>query len=254
MGFDLAHVGAALITSFLGSLVEFVEALTVVLAIGSVRGWRGAIAGSTAALAVLLVLVAAFGSALTRVPLESIQFAVAALLLLFGVRWLCKAILRAAGIIPLHDETAAYAREAEAMRRLGRSTQRWDRAAFAASFQITMLEGAEAVFIVVAVGAGGSGLLLPASVGALGALLAVVGLGFALHRPIANVPENTMKFAVGVLLSALGAFWVGEGMELQWPGADWSILGLVLGFLITGLGTVLLVRRRAGMSRLVATR
>ena len=120
MDFNLGHAGASIITAFLASLVEFVEALTVVLAVGSVRGWRGAITGSLAALAVLLVLVVALGSALLRIPLDAIQLAVGILLLLFGMRWLRKAILRAAGIIPLHDETAAYAKEAEAMRRLGR--------------------------------------------------------------------------------------------------------------------------------------
>jgi Ca2+/H+ antiporter, TMEM165/GDT1 family len=125
MDFNLAHAGASIITAFLASLVEFVEALTVVLAVGSVRGWRGAITGSLAALVVLLVLVAVLGSALTRIPLDAIQLTVGTLLLLFGMRWLRKAILRAAGILPLHDETAAYAKEAEAMRRLA---QAWRRA------------------------------------------------------------------------------------------------------------------------------
>lgn len=245
MEFNLAHTGASIITAFLASLVEFVEALTVVLAVGSVRGWRSAITGSLTALAVLLVLVAALGSALTRIRLDAIQLAVGTLLLLFGMRWLRKAILRAAGVIPLHDETAAYAKEAEAMRRLGRPAQGWDRIAIAASFQITMLEGTEVVFIVVAIGAGGSGLLLPASVGAVAALLAVVALGLALHRPPVSVPENTLKFAVGVLLSAFGTFWVGEGIGLEWPGADWSILGLVFGFLVIGLAIVPLARGRA---------
>ena len=166
MEFNLAHTGASIITAFLASLVEFVEALTVVLAVGSVRGWRSAITGSLVALAVLLVLVAALGSALTRIRLDAIQLVVGTLLLLFGMRWLRKAILRAAGIIPLHDEIASYAKEAEAMRQLGRPAQGWDRVAIAASFQITMLEGTEVVFIVVAIGAGGSGLLLPASLGA----------------------------------------------------------------------------------------
>jgi uncharacterized membrane protein len=245
MEFNLAHAGASIITAFLASLVEFVEALTVVLAVGSVRGWRSAITGSVAAVAVLLVLVAALGGALTRIRLDVIQLGVGALLLLFGMRWLRKAILRAAGIIPLHDETAAYAKEAEAMRRLGRPAQGWDRAAIAASFQITMLEGTEVVFIVVAIGAGGNGLLLPASIGAVVALLTVVALGLVLHRPLASVPENTLKFAVGVLLSAFGTFWIGEGVGLEWPGADWSILGLVFGFLVIGLATVPLARGRA---------
>jgi uncharacterized membrane protein len=107
----------------------------------------------------------------------------------------------------------------------------WDRVAFGAAFQITMLEGTEVVFIVIAIGAGGVGLLVPASLGALAALLVVAVLGLVIHRPLARVPENTLKFVVGVLLSAFGSFWVGEGMGVEWPGADWSILGLIIGFL-----------------------
>jgi Ca2+/H+ antiporter, TMEM165/GDT1 family len=245
MGIEWAHAGASILAAFLASLVEFVEALTVVLAVGSVRGWRGAITGSIAALLVLLALVAVLGGALTRIPLEAAQLAVGALLLLFGLRWLRKAILRAACVIPLHDETAIFAKETDKMRLLGRTPQRWDRAAFATSFQITMLEGTEVVFIVVAISAGGAGLLVPASLGALAALLVVVALGIAVHRPLASIPENALKFAVGVLLSAFGSFWIGEGIGLHWPGADWSVLGLTLGFLVIALSTIRLARRRA---------
>jgi uncharacterized membrane protein len=239
-----AHAGPTILAAFLASLVEFVEALTVVLAVGSVRGWRGALSGTGVALLVLLVLIAVLGTALTRVPLDVIQLVVGALLLLFGMRWLRKAILRAAGVIPLHDETAAFAKETEAMRKLGGGGG-WDKVGFATAFQITMLEGTEVVFIVIAVGAGGSGLLLPASLGALAALLLVVILGIALHRPLATVPENTLKFTVGVLLSAFGCFWMGEGMGLEWPGADWSILGLSVGFLAFALLAVPMCRARA---------
>jgi Ca2+/H+ antiporter, TMEM165/GDT1 family len=238
------HAGPTILAAFLASLVEFVEALTVVLAVGSVRGWRGALSGTGVALLVLLVLIGVLGSALTRVPLDVIQLAVGTLLLLFGMRWLRKAILRAAGVIPLHDETAAFAKETETMRKLGGGGG-WDKVGFAAAFQITMLEGTEVVFIVIAVGAGGSGLLLPASLGALAALLLVVILGIALHRPLATVPENTLKFTVGVLLSAFGCFWMGEGMGLEWPGADWSILGLIIGFLALALLAVPMCRARA---------
>ena len=239
-----AHAGPTILAAFLASLVEFVEALTVVLAVGSVRGWRGALSGTGAALLVLLVLISVLGTALTCIPLDVIQLAVGALLLLFGMRWLRKAILRAAGVIPLHDEAAAFAKETEAMRKIGRGGG-WDKVGFATAFQITMLEGTEVVFIVIAVGAGGSGLLLPASLGALAALLLVVVLGIALHRPLTSVPENTLKFTVGVLLSAFGCFWVGEGMGLEWPGADWSILGLSVGFLALALFAVSLCRSRA---------
>ena len=165
-----AHSGPSFVASFLACLVECVEALTVVLAVGSVRSWSGALSGSVTAVAVLLALIAALGNTLTRIPLHTLQLVVGALLLLFGLRWLRKAILRSAGQIPLHDEQAAFAKNAAAMRKLG-GVRGWDRVAFAAAFQITMLEGTEVVFIVIAIGAGGAGLLVPASVGALAALL-----------------------------------------------------------------------------------
>ncbi len=235
------HVAPTVIASFLASSVEFVEALTVILAVGSVRGWRDAIAGTIAALALLLCIVAVLGGALTRIPLDAIQLVVGTLLLLFGMRWLRKAILRAAGIIPLHDEAAAYASQLQTMR--GQQAARgWDGVAFLATFQITMLEGTEVVFIVIAVGAGGAGLLLPASLGALAALLLVAILGLLLHRPLARVPENSLKFIVGVLLSAFGTFWAGEGLGVAWPGADWSIAALVAAFLVVALLTVPLCR------------
>lgn len=239
-----SHAGPSALAAFLASLVEFVEALTVILAVGSVRGWRGALSGAAVALAVLLAIIVVLGAALTRIPLDLIQLVVGALLLMFGLRWLRKAILRAAGVIPLHDETAAFAKETDAMRRLGGGGG-WDRVAFGAAFQITMLEGTEVVFIVIAIGAGGAGLLIPASLGALAALLVVVLLGLAIHRPLANVPENALKFVVGVLLSAFGSFWVGEGIGLDWPGTDWSILGLIAGFLIIAWAAIPLCRSQA---------
>ena len=239
---SLTHVGPTVLAAFLASTVEFVEALTVILAVGSVRGWRDTLAGAAAAVGVLLVLVAVLGPALAQIPLASMQLVVGALLLLFGMRWLRKAVLRSAGIIPLHDEAAAYAKQTRAMQAYGRAPGR-DRIAFAAAFQITMLEGAEVVFIVIAMAAGGPGLLLPASLGAAAALLVVALLGLALHRPLAMVPENGLKFTVGVLLSAFGTFWAGEGLGIAWPGDDWSILALIAAFLALALATVPLCRR-----------
>ena len=239
------HAGTSVLAAFLASLVEFVEALTVILAVGSVRGWRDAWRGAACALGVLLVLVAVLGAALQRIPLDVIQLVVGALLLLFGMRWLRKAMLRSAGVIALHDEAAAFAAQTAAMRRHGATGGGWDRVAFAACFQITMLEGTEVVFIVIAIGAGGSGLLVPASLGAVAALAAVVVLGLAIHRPLARVPENALKFAVGVLLSAFGTFWLGEGIGLAWPGADLSIPALVVGFLVVALIGVRACRARA---------
>jgi Ca2+/H+ antiporter, TMEM165/GDT1 family len=237
-----AHAGPTVAAAFLASLVEFVEALTVVLAVGTVRGWRGALVGSGGAIGVLLVIVLALGPALTRIPLDIVQLAVGALLLLFGMRWLRKAILRSAGVIPLHDEQAAFAKETASLRQMGGARRGWDMIAIATAFKITMLEGLEVVFIVIAVGAGGVGLLIPASAGAAAALVLVVALGAVVHKPLSTIPENTLKFAVGVLLSAFGAFWVGEGMGFGWPGADWSIVGLTLGFLFSALLSVPLCR------------
>jgi uncharacterized membrane protein len=238
-----AHATPSILAAFFASLVEFVEALTVILAVGSERGWRDALGGSGAALVLLMGLVATLGPALTHIPLTIAQFVVGIMLVLFGLRWLRKAILRAVGVIPLHDEGAVFAKETARLRSLG-GRSGMDRIAFATSFQITMLEGMEVIFIVVAIGAGGPGLLLPASVGALAALLAVMALGLTVHRPLANVPENTLKFAVGVLLSGFGTFWMGEGLGISWPGGDWALLTLCVGFLTTALLTQQLARSR----------
>src|SRR5580692_9066683 len=157
MGIGLGHheatrVGTTLIAAFLASLVECVEALTVVLAVGSVRGWRSALAGAAIALALLAAIVAAVGPALTRIPLHLVQLFVGAMILLFGMRWLRKAILRSAGLIPLHDEQTAFTKNATAMRSTDSHRAAWDKLAFAAAFNITMLEGTEVVFIVIALG------------------------------------------------------------------------------------------------------
>ena len=239
------RIGTTVVAAFLASLVEFVEALTVVLAVGSVRGWRSALAGAGAAVVVLAALVSVLGPQLERIPLNVVQFVVGTMVLLFGLRWLRKAILRAAGRIPLHDEEAAFAKNTAAMRTGARGVGAMDRVALAAAFNITMLEGTEVVFIVIALGAGGTGLLLPASVGAVAALLVVTGLGVALHRPLARVPENKLKFVVGVLLSGFGTFWVGEGAGLQWPGEDLAILALVAGYLAIALALVPVCRADA---------
>ncbi len=230
-----SHIAPTVVAAFLASMVEFVEALTVVLAVGATRGWRSALAGTAMALLVLALLVVVLGPALSAIPLRSVQLVVGVLLLLFGLRWLRKAILRSAGVIALHDETTAYAEEAEAMRAAPHAASAWDSIAILAAFKITMLEGIEVVFIVVALGAGGANLLLPAIVGASAALALVVALGLAVHRPLSSIPENTLKFIVGLLLSAFGTFWTGEGLGVEWPGADWSILGLIVGFALAAV-------------------
>lgn len=248
-GLNWTHVGPSVAAAFLASLVEFVEALTVVLAVGTVRGWRHALAGTALGLLVLIGLVAVLGPLLTRIPIGLLQLGVGTLLLLFGLRWLRKAVLRAAGVIALHDETAAYAKETARLNKGGGAVHGgWDRVAIATAFQIVLLEGVEVVFIVVAVGAAG-GLLVPAALGAGAALLVVLALGLLLHKPLALIPENLLKFAVGVLLSAFGTFWVGEGLGLSWPGEDWSVLVLIAAFLALATGlTPLAARLRAQAS------
>ncbi|HEY4407799.1 MAG TPA: hypothetical protein VGN55_24365 [Xanthobacteraceae bacterium] len=240
---EWAHIGPAMTAAFLASLVEAVEALTIVLAVATVRGWRPAGLGAIAGLAMLAIIVATLGPLLDQVPLHLLQLAIGVLLLLFGLRWLRKAILRAAGIIALHDEAAAFATETAQLRaQESRDEARLDWLAGLASFKAVLLEGLEVVFIVIAVSAG-RGLLIPASAGALAACLLVAGIGFAVHRPLARVPENALKFAVGVMLSAFGIFWTGEGLGVAWPGADLAIVAFAALFLLVGLGAVALARR-----------
>ena len=240
---SLAHTGPAIVSAFLASLVEAVEALTIVLAVGTVRGWRPALAGTLAGFAFLALLVLAFGPLIARVPIETVQLAVGVLLLLFGMRWLRKAILRAGGVIALHDETEAFAEES-AVLRAARPLSGWDAIAIVTAFKAVVLEGLEVVFIVLAIGAA-AGLLVPASLGALAACALVVIVGCAVHRPLARIPENTLKFAVGVLLSAFGAFWVGEGLGFHWPGDDLAIVGIAAFFLAAAAAAADRISRNA---------
>ena len=234
------HVAApAVSAAFLGSLVEAVEALTIVLAVATVRGWRPAGLGAVAGLATLAIIVIALGPLLGLVPIHALQLVIGVLLLLFGMRWLRKAILRAAGVIPLHDEAAAFAAGTAELRE---HRSRLDWLAGLASFKAVLLEGLEVVFIVIAVGAG-HGLLLPASAGALAACGLVAIAGLVLHRPLARVPENALKFTVGVMLSAFGVFWTGEGLGVAWPGADLAIVGFVALFLIVAALAVVALKR-----------
>jgi len=242
---DLAHGWTPFLAAFLASLVEFVEALTIVLAVGTVRGWRPALVGTAAGVLFLTVLVVCFGPALTHVPLTSLQLVVGVLLLLFGMRWLRKAILRSAGVIGLHDEDAIFKKQTRKLEAEGSATPRGlDGIAVATTFKAVVLEGLEVVFIVIATGAVGNR-LIPAVVGATAAGILVILLGIMIHRPLTRVPENTLKFAVGVLLSAFGAFWLGEGAGFSWPGEDLSIIGLAVGFLVIAMIGIALARRAA---------
>jgi uncharacterized membrane protein len=238
------HLAPSVVASFLGSLVEFVEALTIVLAVGIVRGWRSALTGAAAGVVLLAVLVILIGPLLGQIDIQILQLIIGVLLLLFGMRWLRKAILRAAGVVPLHDEAAAFAAETAQLRAAGPvATLTLDPIAVATTFKAVVLEGIEVVFIVIAVGAAG-GMLVPASLGAAAAGAVVVVLGLALHRPLARVPENALKFAVGVLISAFGIFWIGEGLGFSWPGHDLAIIGLAGVLLIASLATARNGRRQ----------
>ena len=228
-------VAPAVTAAFLTSLVEVVEAFTIVLAVATLRGWRPAAVGTAAGLAVLAGIVVLLGPLLDRVPIASLQLAIGILLLLFGMGWLRKASLRAAGVIALHDEDAIFTAEADQLSEQARQQQRnlgW--AAGITALKAVVLEGLEVVFIVIAVGAG-RGLLVPASLGALAACALVLAIGAVVHRPLSRVPENILKFGVGVMLSAFGVFWTGEGLGIAWPGQDLALLLFAALFLGAGL-------------------
>jgi uncharacterized membrane protein len=235
----------AITAAFLASLVEVVEAFTIVLAVATLRGWRPAVAGTFAGLALLAVLVLIFGPLLGQVPIHALQFVVGVMLLLFGMGWLRKAALRAAAVIALHDEDAIFAAEVAQLGEDGRRREvRLDWVAGVTAFKAVVLEGLEVVFIVIAVGAG-RGLLVPASLGALAACVLVLVIGAILHRPLARVPENALKFGVGVMLSAFGVFWTGEGLGIAWPGGDLALLVFAAIFLLAGVAASALARRPA---------
>jgi Ca2+/H+ antiporter, TMEM165/GDT1 family len=237
---------------FLASAVEFVEAFTIVLAMGVTRGWRSALWGAAAGAAVLALVTAVAGYALVEwLPESALQLAVGTLLLIFGLQWLRKAILRAAGVVPLHDEEQAFRSETEAARRAGTEQHLGlDWFAFVVSFKAVLLEGLEVVFIVLTFGVNADS--VPLAVGGAAAACALVVAGGALvHRPLARVPENTLKFAVGLMLSTFGTFWSVEGLgfvtesraSLEWPGGDAAILGLLAVWAAISCAAVLMLRR-----------
>ena len=234
---SLTTVLSTVTAAFLASLVEVVEAFTIVLAVGLTRSWPPAFIGSGLALVVLAALVVVLGPVLGLVPIHVLQFAVGVLLILFGMRWLRKAILRSIGVLALHDEEKAFAKETEALARHARE-RRANYLAGLAAFKAVLLEGTEVVFIVIAVGTT-RGLTLYASLGAFAAFVVVMAIGLAVHRPLSRVPENTLKYVVGLMLSTFGIFWTGEGMGAEWPGADLSLFGI---FIIFGAASLALTR------------
>jgi uncharacterized membrane protein len=243
------HAGPSITAAFVGSTVEVVEAMTIVLAVGTVRGWRSALLGAAAGLVSLAATVLLFGPAIAQIPIANLQVVIGALLLLFGMRWLRKAILRYSGSIALHDEAAAYARETQQMRgdapRKGRT---WDSIAVATVFKAVMLEGIEVVVIVIGVGAVG-GMLVPASIGALAACVLVTVAAAMLRRPLSRVPENALKFTVGILITAFGMFWFGEGIGVSWPYQDAAILGLAALLLLVSRLAVTYARRLSSLKQ-----
>jgi Ca2+/H+ antiporter, TMEM165/GDT1 family len=237
-----ATAAPAITSAFLASLVEVVEAFTIVLAVSTIRGYRPAILGSLAGLVLLGLMVVVLGPMLNRVPLNLLQIVIGVLLLLFGMRWLRTAILRAAGIIPLRDEQLKFDQATANLKDARAHESRLDWLAGITAFKAVVIEGLEVVFIVIAIGAG-PGLLLPASLGALAAFVLVLFAGIAVRRPLARVPENTLKFGVGLMLTAFGVFWTGEGLGVNWPGSDLAILGFVIVFLLIAVGLVAFARR-----------
>jgi len=241
--------GFLVLSSFLASGVEMVEALTIVLAAGLARGWRSSLAGLGVATLVLAVTVAVLGPALTVIPLQALRLVVGALLLVFGLQWLRKAILRASGYKALHDEDAIFARElADARGAASDERAGLDWYGFTLSFKGVLLEGLEVVFIVLTFGSAQASIPL-AAVGAAAALILVAGVGVAVRAPLARVPENAMKFAVGVMLTTFGIFWSVEGAGADWPGSDAALLG-VLGLVVGSSFLFVHLLRRERRARL----
>jgi uncharacterized membrane protein len=231
-------------SAFLASGVEMVEALTIVLAAGVTRGWRSALLGLGTAVVVLTAIVAVLGPALTLVPISALRLVVGALLLAFGLQWLRKAILRASGFRALHDEDAAYAQELETAREAAHDERAGvDWYGFTLSFKGVLLEGLEVAFIVVTFGSAQGNVRL-AALAAGAALVLVATVGVLVRAPLARVPENTLKFAVGVMLTTFGIFWSAEGAGADWPGGDASLPGVLAFVVLVSFASVALLRRR----------
>ena len=232
-----------LISSFLASAVETVEAFTIVLAVGITRGWKSTILGGLAALGVLAVLVIFIGPGLVAIPLSVLRLVVGALLLIFGLQWLRKAILRASGYKAMHDEVAIFAREAaEARENPPTDPTAFDQYAFSLSFKGVFLEGLEVVFIVLTFGAIHGNIPL-AALGAAIAVILVMIVGVAVRAPLSRVPENTLKFVVGIMLTSFGIFWGAEGAGVEWPGNDAALPAIVITTGVAALAAAAAMKR-----------
>ncbi len=240
---DLGLLAVAALPSFTASAVEFVEATTIVLAVGVTRGWRAPLIGSLAAAITLAIIIATLGVAIvTIVPEHALKVFVGALLLLFGLRWLRKAILRFAGIVALHDEELIYQKEIAELRAQGLKRTEFDKIGAIVAYKAVLLEGTEVAFIVIAFGAGGNEALTHAVYGAIAAGIVVITLGFFLRHPLTMVPENWMKFGVGAILSSFGVFWFTEGLGVAWPGDALSLLPIIAVYLAVSWVTVRMLR------------
>ncbi len=246
----MSHDIFLVLAAFLACSVEMVEALTIVLAVGVTRGWRSAIIGTGTALGALAVVVAALGPALSVIPIDSLRLFIGTLLLIFGLQWLRKAILRASGFKALHDEDAIFEEERQAALTAARDNDGLDWYTFTVSFKGVFLEGLEVAFIVVTFGSAQHNVAL-AAVGAVAALVVVLSVGLIVHKPLIRVPENTMKYAVGVMLTTFGIFWSGEGAGVDWPAGDASMFGVLAYVLLTSVVLVRLLRMRH--ARVLAT-
>jgi len=243
------------LSAFLACGVEMVEALTIVLAVGVTRGWRSTLIGAGAATLALAALIGALGPAISSVPIDTLRLVVGALLLVFGLQWLRKAILRASGYKPLHDEAAAFEKErAEAGQAKGGGPWTLDWYSFTVSFKGVFLEGVEVAFIVITFGAAQHNGVATAATAAAAALVVVLGAGLVVRAPLSRVPENTLKFAVGLLLSTFGTFWSAEGAGVSWPGEDGALLGILGLLLITSLLAVRVLRHEHRLPRLSPAR
>ena len=240
---DLVTLAIAATPAFIASAVEFVEATTIVLAVGITRGWRAPLAGTAFATLTLAVIVATFGVALvTVVPEHLLLGVVGTLLLLFGLRWLRKAVLRFAGIVALHNEEEIYRREVAELRARGLKKTEWDWVGMIVAYKAVLLEGTEVAFIVIAFGAKGAMAMNAAIWGALAACVLVVAVAMIVRGPLTAVPENWMKFGVGAMLTSFGVFWFGEGIGAEWPGDAASIPVILATFLVASWLAVRMLR------------
>jgi uncharacterized membrane protein len=234
-----------ILTVFVACVVEAVEALTIVLATGITREWKSTLQGMAAALVALAVITAVVGPAISYLPLTALRLVVGALLAVFGLQWLRKAVLRASGFKALHDEASAYLKEVAAAREAAAQSRRGvsDWYSFTLSFKGVLLEGLEVVFIVITFGENQRN-IGAAVIGAAAAIIVVVITGIVVRAPLTRVPENWMKFSVGVMLTSFGTFWGAEGAGVDWPGGDAALLVLVPVIALVCGGYILLLRSR----------